>query len=280
MTKKYVKVMQTALWAALVLVQMTVVGALEVRAETVRREVTYEAVEEEADLPDQITVSVLAENDEELVACQAVERVEEAAYWKADFSFPLTFYEYGASRYQLGDMMLETEELSVLAEQYGEELLENMGLSPEEYEVTDLVWAGSPYENADGILCRDAAGHGRRLLRDYRVVYEGFVDPERWKELRRGGTRKVEESERQAEETDPEETEAPEPETEAETVQMEEAEQKVEPRKSKLQELLEKVTRILLVTVGIGVLFFLGGLLVLALLWIWRKLRDWFRNRR
>ena len=28
---------------------------------------------------------------------------------------------------------------------------------------------------------------GNRLLRDYQVVYEGVVEPERWKELKRGG---------------------------------------------------------------------------------------------
>ncbi len=67
MTKEKARGIQTALWAALVLVQMTVVGALQVRAETVRREVTYEAVEGEAELPEEMTVSVLAGNDEELV---------------------------------------------------------------------------------------------------------------------------------------------------------------------------------------------------------------------
>ena len=285
MTKEYVKVVQTALWAALVLVQMAVVDVLEVRAETVRREVTYEAVEEEAVLPDEITVSVLAGNDEELVECQAVEWVEEAAYWQDDFSFPLTFYEYGAGTYQLGEIIVQDADLENpaqlldLAKQYGMELLQSIGLSPDEYEVTNLVWAGAPYENEDGILCRDAEGQGRRLLRDYRVVYEGFVDPERWNELRRGGIRE-EEFEQQAEETDMEETEASKPETEAETVQVEEAEGEPEHRKSKLQELLEKITRILLVAVGIRAVFFLGGLFVLALLWTYRKLRAWFRNRR
>ena len=91
MTKEKARGIQTALWAALVLVQMTVVGALQVRAETVRREVTYEAVEGEAELPDEITVSVLAGNDEELVRCRAVDQVEEDAYWRDDFSFPITF---------------------------------------------------------------------------------------------------------------------------------------------------------------------------------------------
>ena len=91
MTKEIARGIQTALWAALVLAQMTVVGALQVRAETVRRDVTYEAVEGEAKLPDEITVSVLAGNDEELVRCRAVDQVEEDAYWRDDFSFPITF---------------------------------------------------------------------------------------------------------------------------------------------------------------------------------------------
>ena len=96
MTEDAVKGIQTALWAALVLVQMGVVGCLEVRAETVHREVTYEAVEDEAALPEEIMVSVLAGHDGEMVPCQAVGRVEEAAYWQDDFSFPITFYEYAA----------------------------------------------------------------------------------------------------------------------------------------------------------------------------------------
>ena len=143
MTKEIARGIQTALWAALVLVQMTVVGALQVRAETVRREVTYEAVEGEAKLPDEITVSVLAGNDEELVRCRAVDQVEEDAYWRDDFSFPITFYEYGAGEYQLGEIMvkeselIDFSELTELAQQYGTELLSSMGLSEEEYEVEE-----------------------------------------------------------------------------------------------------------------------------------------------
>ena len=193
MTEDAVKGIQTALWAALVLVQMGVVGCLEVRAETVHREVTYEAVEDEAALPEEIMVSVLAGHDGEMVPCQAVGWVEEAAYWQDDFSFPITFYEYGAGAYQLGERTVkktdleEPEQLTELAEQYGTELLESMGLSTEEYEVKEIVWTGTPYEKEDGIVCRDAMAYGNRLLRDWRVQYEGFVETERWQELKRGG---------------------------------------------------------------------------------------------
>ena len=280
MTEDAVKEIQTALWAALVLVQMGVVGCLEVRAETVHREVTYEAVEDEAALPEEIMVSVLAGHDGEMIPCQAVGWVEEAAYWQDDFSFPITFYEYGAGAYQLGETTVKKtdlekpEQLTELAEQYGTELLESMGLSAEDYEVKEIVWTGTPYEKEDGIVCRDAMAYGNRLLRDWRVQYEGFVEPERWQELKRGGA-DGELNEEGQEETVPETigavTETPEKMPEAEG---EEPKEQPLHGKSRLQEYLEKVTRIFLVAVGIGVVFFLGGLFVLALLWIGRKLRE------
>ncbi len=280
MTEDAGKGIQTALWAALVLVQMGVVGCLEVRAETVHREVTYEAVEDEAALPEEIMVSVLAGHDGEMVPCQAVGRVEEAAYWQDDFSFPITFYEYGAEAYQLGEITVkktdleDPEQLTELAEQYGTELLQSMGLSAEEYEVKEIVWTGTPYEKEDGIVCRDAMAYGNRLLRDWRVQYEGFVEPERWQELKRGGA-DGELKEEGQEETVPE-TIGAVPETLEKMSEAEGEEPKEQPLhgKSRLREYLEKVTRIFLVAVGIGVVFFLGGLLVLALLWIGRKLRE------
>lgn len=284
MTEDAVKGIQTALWAALVLVQMGVVGCLEVRAETVHREVTYEAVEDEAALPEEIMVSVLAGHDGEMVPCQAVGWVEEAAYWQDDFSFPITFYEYGAGAYQLGEITVkktdleEPEQLTELAEQYGTELLESMGLSAEEYEVKEIVWTGTPYEKEDGIVCRDAMAYGNRLLRDWRVQYEGVVEPERWQELKRGGA-DGELNEEGQEETVPESIRAV-TETLEKMPEAEGEEPKEQPPhgKSRLQEYLEKLTRIFLVAVGIGVVFFVGGLFVLALLWIGRKL--WKANDR
>lgn len=298
MTKENTKTIQTALWVALVLVQMAVVDCLEVHAKPVqeepaqarslqagtadsepsddtkvRREVLYEAIEGEAALPSVIDVSVLAGNEEEVVSCQTVEQLEESLYWQDDFSFPLTFYEYGADAYQMGDVVLDGENLSELVRQYGEELLQDMGLSPEDYEVTELSWAGEPYVNEDGITCRDAVGRGSRLLRDYRVVYEGYVDPQRWKELKAAVQGEELELAPEVSEMETETLEKP-TEVRIETKKEVEAEPETKPEKSRLREFLEKVTKILLIAVGIGVIFFLGGLLVLALLWVVRKVRG------
>ena len=51
--------------------------------------------------------------------------------------------------------LIDFSELTELAQQYGTELLSSMGLSEEEYEVEEIGWAGMPYENEDGIVCRD-----------------------------------------------------------------------------------------------------------------------------
>ena len=298
MTKENTKTIQTALWVALVLVQMAVVDCLEVHAKPVqeepaqarslqagtadsepsddtkvRREVLYEAIEGEAALPSVIDVSILAGNEEEVVPCQAVEQLEESLYWQDDFSFPLMFYEYGADAYQMGDVVLDGENLSELVRQYGEELLQDMGLSPEDYEVTELSWAGEPYVNEDGITCRDAVGRGSRLLRDYRVVYEGYVDPQRWKELKAAVQGEKLELAPEVSEMETETLEKP-TEVRIETEKEVEAEPETKPEKSRLREFREKVTKILLIAVGIGVIFFLGGLLVLALLWVVRKVRG------
>ncbi len=280
-----IRTVQTALWVCLILLQMAVVNCLETRAEEIRRDVLYEAVEGEAEFPQEIEVTVLAGIEEEMVTC-AAERVEEAAsYWSDDFTFPLTIYDYGADEYRLGDAEIAgADALEQLAEDYGAELLESMELLPEEYEVISLHWVGEPYENGEGILCRDAEGQGRRLLRDYRVTYRGFVEPERWEQLRRrgyGDDNEEPESEmilETQEEEMPESGSAP---SEPETKPAESPQEKPEKRqKTKLQEFLEKVTQMLLVAVGIGAVFFFGGLLVLLLIQTGRRIGERRRKRK
>lgn len=279
-----IRMVQTALWVCLILVQMAVVNCLETRAEEIRRDVLYEAVEGEAEFPQEIEVTVLAGIEEELVTC-AAERVEEAAsYWSDDFTFPLTIYDYGADEYRLGDAEIAgADALKQLAEDYGAELLESMELLPEEYEVISLRWVGEPYENGEGIICRDAEGQGRRLLRDYRVTYRGFVEPERWEELRKrgyGDDNEEPESEMilETQEEEPESESAPsEPENKPAESPQEEPEKR---QKTKLQEFLEKITQILLVAVGIGAVFFFGGLLVLLLIQAGRRIGEKRRKRK
>lgn len=273
-SKKQTQTLQTALWVLLILVQMVLVNCLEVRAEQLRREVLYEDMEGDARFPQEITVAVLAGTEEERVVCSVVETEEVGSRWSDDFTFPVTVYDYGAEAYQLGEVTVAGDEgLKLLANEYAQELLESMELSPEEYEVTSLVWEGEPYVSEEGIVCRDARGSGRRLLRDYRVTYEGYLAPERIAEMKRRGFGEVEQEEEQETEEETESIAQTEAVSAAQDPEIQKEPEK--PReKSRLERLLEKITQILLVAVGIGVILFFGGLLALGLSWIVKKIRE------
>ena len=130
-------------------------------------------------------------------------------------------------------------------------------------------------------MCRDAVARGSRLLRDYQVMYEGTVDPERWEKLKRGGAPgELDEAQMQEESASEKAEETAGAKAETDAAQPEAVEKQPKQKKSRLQEFLERVTRILLIAVGIGAIFFFGGLLVLALLWIYRKLREWHARSR
>lgn len=61
----------------------------------------------------------------------------------------------------------------------GDRILEDLGLSKDDYRITSLVWNGEPFSDENGQICREALALGKRLLQDYEVLYEGEV---KWKE--------------------------------------------------------------------------------------------------
>ena len=101
--------------------------------------------------------------------------------WKEDFSVPVTFYSYGADEYELGDLVIPAGEDQLLEKtaEAGDWILEDLGLSKDDYRITSLVWNGEPFSDENGQICREALALGKRLLRDYEVLYEGEV---KWKE--------------------------------------------------------------------------------------------------
>lgn len=99
------------------------------------------------------------------------EIMEKDMVWKDDFSFPITVFGYGADVFYLGDH--EVPANADLA-QYGEQLLEYLGLPMECYMVDEVEWSGEPYEQ-DGMICRNAVAYGKKLVRYVDVVYGGQV---------------------------------------------------------------------------------------------------------
>lgn len=95
--------------------------------------------------------------------------------WKDGFAAPVTFHSYGAEEYRAGSLVVQGEDVLGTSVAMGGELLAVMGLSPMEYRILSMEWAGEPYEDQDGLLCRQALAIGQKLLRDYEITYEGEV---------------------------------------------------------------------------------------------------------
>lgn len=306
---QWVKNVQMGLWVALILVQMVVVSSLTVRAEVaaatepvveaesvveaevvaeaeptaatesarlrqVEKEVVYEQVEDAAGLPDTIDLSVREAGETVTVSCQAKTRKILRERWKDDFSFPITVHAYDADYYLVGDRLIPQKEGHPELEGCKELLLELIGVSPEAYRITEILWQGAPYEDENGSLCRDALARGDRLVRDYQILYAGTA------RLPGEGVRRAPEPAR-PEERPSDAAEATGAAGELPVTQQPEAVE-VLPEEASEQplSLWQNITRTLLVAIGIGVLLFFGGLLVLAFLRLVKTFRTWYTGRK
>ena len=290
--KQWVKNVQMGLWVILILLQMAVVNCLELRAETsesaapggrdaftvrhVKKDVVYEQVEGGASLPETLDVRIEEGGATVTAVCAMEEKVILRERWEDHFSFPVTFHSYDAAFYRLGDILIPFDEERPRLEGCEEQLLELVGLMPEDYRITSVQWAGEAYQGEEGELCRDALAAGNKLVRDYRVRYAGTaqIPAKRNVSLQTEADETVTEQAIGADETaDASGT--------AVSIQME-ASEETQPQADTegTLTLWQKITRTLLVVIGIGAILFFGGLLILAFLWVVKKLRKWYTGQK
>ena len=93
--------------------------------------------------------------------------------WEDNFSFTVTFHEYGIDGYWLGDQVFMLDEENLDFTGYEELLLSLIEAEPENYRIHNAEWAGEPYEDSEGITCRDAVVSGEKLVRDCVITYRG-----------------------------------------------------------------------------------------------------------
>lgn len=284
--KRRVHNAQVGLWTALILTQMVVVHCLTVRAETaggyeerrVYRDVVYEAVEDAAAVPETVEVQVRQSGQRAVAICRVKDKTVLREWWSEDFSFPVTFHTYDAEFYELGDCLIPYNEERPQLEGCELQLLNAIGVSPEAYEITQLQWVGDAYRDGEGKLCRDAVAGGRKLLRDYRVRYEGTAV------FSAGGAPLTDQQEPETVEEDMPEDEAENTveESKVSMLQKEEDSAQIELKEQEDERpaFWRKLTSTLLLIIGIGALLFFGGLLFLAFLWVVKKLRKWYTERR
>lgn len=232
------------------------------RKRLVKKQGVCRQVEGNLQVPESITMTVWEGTRRTDAICCLTEKEMVREEWQDGFSFPVTFHKYDARMYQLGDHMISDKEELPRLKGYEELLLEEIGVRPEEYRILDIRWEGEPYEDETGELCRDAAAFGQKLVRDYRLVYEGeavFPAYTAWR------TAALYEAEEGPDDGDKETEEIQKAEEDSSSEGTEEEDRN---KTSDELTLWEKITRTLLLTIAVGAALFFGGLLLLAVLWI------------
>lgn len=224
----------------------------------VEKEFFCDGVEGAAEIPKKLVINVRDGGRETEAFCYLQEKEIISERWKDGFDFIVTFHDYGAGEYVIGDRIVEKEEEKPQFEGCEKLLLEEIGVKPQEYRIEGVRWDGAAYEDLEGFQCRDAVAYGQKLMRDYRLRYEGiavFPSYEGWRTIAvYGDGNESGQGEQRSEgaSKDP---------------LLSEDAGKKDRRGTELPfaVLWKKVIRILLVTIAVGALLFFGGLLILAM---------------
>lgn len=213
-------------------------------------------------VPEDLALPVEEGGKQYEVACRLSEKTVAREEWQDGFCFPVTFHGYYADSYWLGDQLITGGGEEPWLDGHEELLLQEIGVSPEEYRITDIWWEGEPYEDDTGEVCRGAVAAGQKLVRDYRLVYRGVADLPPYEAWRTAAVYGIQETAEDVREEDGQGQEA-------ETVQIREAEATASAM-ARETTLWEKITHVLLVTIAIGAALFFGGLILLGILWLIR----------
>lgn len=139
------------------------------------KQIVYQGVEGAEGIPE--TISVQEESSGE--SAQGTLSIRDARIlgeeWKEGFEAPVIFHAYGSDGYEAGPVVIGGGDELQEALAAREEILGMMGLIPEEYRISTMEWAGEPYEDQEGQVCRQAMARGEKLVRDYEVTYAGEV---------------------------------------------------------------------------------------------------------
>lgn len=252
------------------------------RTRSVKETLYYEQMEGVSVIPRELMVPVTDGEQTCNVVCQIQEQTVVQEEWQEGFVFPVVFHMYGAGFYQLGDHLITGNEESPELAGCEALLLEQIGVSPDDYRITYVQWSGDSYLDAQGELCRDAAAFGQKLVRDYQVTYVGQA------EFPGKSIRQIEANyhltslgnEIEADETVSDLAEVQEVPIFSDPMDSE------EPLFSRTGVWWQKVIDTFLITVGIGAVLFFGGLTILALLHLvkmvklWYSEKGWCQNRR
>lgn len=152
-------------------------AVLSDREKEVSSQEIYKEVEQADQIPEYSYVSVYDELADESYTRQIPLRNYEYEdyHWIDGFEFPLTFIEYDAEHYALGNTLIEHDDdkPALLGEESA--LLQMIGVSSDYYQIEDISWISDPWTAEDGVTYRTALATGKKLVGTCRATYQGIV---------------------------------------------------------------------------------------------------------
>lgn len=152
-------------------------ASVEERKKVVTDVEVYEELEQADGLPDYSYTEVY----DEITGEVSIQRIPLSSYtyenyhWADGFEFPVTFAQYDAKRYALGNIIIPHNDDKPELEGNEEALLSLIGVDKEYYRINDVTWVSEPWTGEDGVTYRTAQAVGEKLLASCRVVYSGTV---------------------------------------------------------------------------------------------------------
>lgn len=123
------------------------------------------------------TKKVTAKNkqtgEQETVTCSLTGVEQVGSDWE-DTYIDITFISYNSKVFRWQGITVSKDSSQPLAG-HEKELLKSVGGNTDNYRVTRTYWTGQPYENREGVLCRDARADVERKVSYYRANYAGEI---------------------------------------------------------------------------------------------------------
>lgn len=152
-------------------------ASLSDRKKEVSSQEIFEGVEQADQIPEYSYVTVYDELAEESYTRQIplVSYEYEDYRWEDNFEFPLTFIEYDAEHYALGNTLIKHNDEKPALEGEYDALLQMIGVSSDFYQIEDVSWISEPWTAEDGVTYRTALAAGKKLVGNCRATYQGMV---------------------------------------------------------------------------------------------------------
>ena len=227
----------------------------------VEDEVIYDRMEYIDSIPQTTEISIYNEytGEKSVSTFPVLETVCLEERWADGLKLPVTYHDYHSDAYQLGEYLITPDEERPKLEGYEGTLLAMAGLPESDYRITSIDWDGQPYQDDMGQWCRDATAYGEKRLCDYRVRYGGktvLTKPGgiQWKAVYRPVEEPAEVFEDIVVRTEPSTIEIPAPQ---------------KPPRWKLW-----IKSTVIITVAIGLLLILIGLMTYAASWMKKRVKQ------